>query len=362
MMMFSRKIKGVTLLEVMLVLAIASSLLVMMLNYTTQKSDELRRDKTVVQMQQILNAALSFYVNNSYWPTAGASASDMRCSAPLQPRWSSLEDLRSYLPPGLVNSPYGNMYFVSCDKNSGTFTVATLINTAANAAVVAGRLPLAFRSTNSFGRYPMASCTTGATCSVVLASVNVPGQNLNNARSVNFASVYYSGSCVPAPTCPPNMKPEIMVMPAAVSGVNNPPTCTQVPRCIARRSDGSCIYQNVTVCNGEAYSVKSFTAFAVGGDDNGNPAPPDKPYGCRLAGFAQACETKDASGNVTPIASDGTLYWRVCLSVFTERGEVKPADTAVDQGKMMGSLVAITRCVPNGGDEQPSGSIDVWQR
>lgn len=361
MTMFSRKIKGVTLLEVMLVLAIASSLLVMMLNYTTQKSDELRRDKTVIQMQQILNAALSFYVNNSYWPISGASSEDTRCSARFQPIWSLIDTLTSgYLPPGLMTSPYGSQYFISCDKASGTFTVAAVINNTANAMAIAGRLPLGYRSTNSFSKYPMTSCTTGSDCTVALASVNIPGQNLNNARSVNFASVYYSGSCVPAPVCPANMKPAILVMPVAVSGVNEPPNCTQRQQCIGRRSDGSCIMGNVTVCDGKANPINNFTGFAVGGGETGRePMDPNTgPFGCK-SDVATPCIKSLPN---TPFESDGTLYWRVCLSVFTDKGEVDPLNTDINQGKMKGSLVAITRCVPNGGDEQPSGSIDVWQR
>src|SRR5687768_2200405 len=68
MQLGQQKTKGFTLLEMLLVLAISSSLVVLLLNYTTQKSDEMRRDKTVLQIQQILNAALSYYVNTSTWP------------------------------------------------------------------------------------------------------------------------------------------------------------------------------------------------------------------------------------------------------------------------------------------------------
>jgi len=346
MRMFRQKIKGVTLLEVMLVLAIASSLLVLMLNYTTQKADELRRDKTVLQMQQILNAAMNYYVTHSAWPV-------YQCGEKSSPTWSPMNELiPDYLPYSLQPNAYGQQYLITCSNvsNGGGFYVATSVNNAANAAIIAGRLPLAYRI-KSFDTLPPPACTTGPDCTSVIASVNIPGQNLNNARSVNFASVYYSGSCVPAPNCPPNMKPNILVMPAAVSGVNDGPSCT---------SQG-----NVRVCTGKVNPVSSFTAFALGGV-GGNPVDPNNkgPYGCLTNQIPTPC-VKNTSGGI--ITSDGTLYWRVCLKVSTDQGLINPRGTGTsqsiqDHGKTMGSLVAITRCVPNQGDENPSGSIDVWQR
>lgn len=338
MTILQRKTKGVTLLEVLLVLAIASSLLVLILNYTTQKSDELRRDKTVLQMQQILNAGMSFYTNQSFWPLKDATITNTLCGQPSK-SWTDISMLQSnnYLPSPLKNS-YGKDYQLNCNNalNGGGFFVATQTNNPTNAAIIAGRLPLAYR-TNSLTTFPATSCTSGNDCTYVVTTVNIPGQNLNNARSVNFAAVYHSGSCVPAPNCPPNMKADILVMPAAVSGVNDSSTTTTYP----------------------SYPVNSFTAYALG-----NPKAPDPtlpidpnpgPVGC-VSLVTERC-VADQSGTYIP--SDGTLYWRVCLSVVTGNGTVNP--TSVDQGKAMGSVVAMTRCVPNMGKENPSGSIDVWQ-
>ena len=356
-----KKLKGVTLLEVMLVLVIASSLLVMVLNYTTQKADELRRDRTVMQAQQILNAGLSYYITHSAWPIVGAPD---QCSLSGRPSWSPMHELQpDYLPDSLDNNPYGQPYHITCANaaNGGGFYVAIAVNNAANAAAIAGRLPLAYRS-NSFADWPPKACTSGDDCIFVIANVNIPGQNLNNARSVNFASTYFSGSCVPAPNCPPNMKPEIMVMPAAVSGVNDAPSCTQQQIC-ARNPEGIYKCREVTACKGKVNSISSFTATALG-DASGSPVDPKVgPYSCSLRIVPQACIANQAGD---PLPSDGTLYWRVCLNVSTDRGEVNPSNTtdpiiAAQQGKMMGSLIAFTRCVPNMGDENPSGSIDVWQ-
>jgi type II secretory pathway pseudopilin PulG len=336
------KIKGVTLLEVLLVLAIASSLLVMMLNYTTQKAAEMRRDKTVLEIQQILNASMSFYLNNSYWPLDGASAANTQCNTGV---WSDVPSTLlqpNYLPQSLATSPYQTKYQFTCNS-TGTFFVTTATKTEVDAAVIAGRLPMGYRSsTITSGAVPPVACTTtsgsGTSCVNIVASVNIPGQNLNNARSVNFASVYYSGSCVPAPNCPPNMSPDILVMPAAVSGVNEPPACGW----------GTCV--------GNVYPVSSFTAYARG-DGSGNPVDPVVgPYNCAMSSQVRCLLNQGGAF----IPSDGTKYWRVCLNVNTEMGRVD-SSSSVNQGKMMGTLVAITRCVPNSGAEVPSGSIDVYQ-
>ncbi|HSW70179.1 MAG TPA: type II secretion system protein [Gammaproteobacteria bacterium] len=345
-MLTFQKTKGVTLLEIMLVLAIASSLLVLVLNYTTQKSDELRRDKTVIQMQQILNAGMSFYVTNSFWPLKSAVITDTKCGTST---WTDLSALKPYyLPNAFNNNPYGNSYNINCNNstNGGGFYVYTTANSPANAAIIAGRLPLAYRTTTPVSSLTPSACTTGNTCTVVVANVNIPGQNLNNARSVNFAGVYYSGSCVPAPNCPPNMKPDIMVMPASVSGIYDPPSCTG--------SDPS-------TCTATAYPLSSFTAFARG-DSSGNPTSTAAPFDCT---YTQTASTEACllTGSSFIMPTDGTRYWRVCLAVITEKGIAFPSSAAVENqhGKLMGSVVAITRCVPNNGGEVPSGSIDVWQ-
>ncbi len=361
MLAFRRKTQGVTLLEILLVLAIASSLLIMMLNYTTQRSDEMRRTKTVLQMQQILNGGLSFYINNSFWPLKDASISSTLCDDP--GGWTDTSALKpNYLPRDLNNNPYGQPYFLNCTNvaNGGGFFIYTIANNPTNAAIIAGKLPMAYRTTTAFitSKLPPLSCKAGNDCTVVVASVNIPGQNLNNARSVNFASVYYSGSCVPAPNCPPNMKQDIMVMPASVNGVNDSP---------ASCPSGSPF--DPSLCTGtKSYSVNGFTAFARGIDlTTGKPGDPNgvgtsAPLSCQTSRTpaAQSCV---ANPDGARFQSDGTLYWRVCLSVTTEKGTVSATPGSryfIQQGKMMGSVIAITRCVPNDGNEYPSGSVNVY--
>ncbi len=350
MISLKQKTKGVTLLEVLLVLVIASSLLVLMLNYTTQKSDELRRDKTVLQIQQILNAGMSFYVSNSFWPLKGATINTTNCGT-----WTDISKLQppnaNYIPSTFSNNPYGNTFSLTCDNsapNGGGFFVATQANTDANAAVIAGRLPMAYRAA-SIATFPPPSCTNtgGKTCTYVIANVSIPGQNLNNARSVNFAAVYYSGSCVPAPVCPLNMKASILAIPASVTGIYSPPTCAG---------------PSPATCTSKINPVSSFTAYAKG-DSNGDPVYPSASAGNGPPLNCQGSATEDCLyTQSSAFTLDGTKYWRVCLSVTTDQGVVVPSSASqIQQGKIMGRIIAITRCIPSNGSEKPSGSIDVWQ-
>lgn len=314
-----KKSAGFTLLEMMLVLVIMASIIVMVIGFATQKTDEIRRDRAVMQMQMIQNAALAFYVNNSYWPVN----SDHLCNSTGD---LSILQAQSYLPSGNSNNPWGKPYSIGCNITAGTFTVYSIIPSDAEGMYVAGRFP--------FGQ------VNGAT-KVVSASVTIPGQNLNNARSVNFASIYRSGACVPAPTCPTNMKPSIMVVPVSVSGVNDTPTgCT-----------GTGKTDDLTGCTANIYPISSFTAFAKG---KGTTSDPDDPSTLQDCSTGLAFDCKSSYSGLPTDEPAGTKYWRACLTVVTEKGIVPSSD--YPQGKMKGAILAITRCVPNNGSETPRGT------
>src|SRR5438445_9563563 len=92
--------KGVTLLELMLVLAIMGSILVLMLNYGTRQAAQQRRDKTAVQMQQILSAGLAYYLAYGSWPVPSGSCTFSSTSTNPAGTFSSLTTLitAGYLP------------------------------------------------------------------------------------------------------------------------------------------------------------------------------------------------------------------------------------------------------------------------
>lgn len=372
----NQKVRAFTLLEMLLVLAISSSLVVLLLNYTTQRSDQLRRDKTVLQMQQILNAALSYYVSTSVWP--------VKVVSPVCGSASSLSLVTDKLTPNylpqLVTNAYGAAnFYLNCNSQPGAFYVYTQVDTPTNAGIIAGQLPMAFNTdATGIATFPptrTAACSTATPtgCNYVVSFVNVPGQNLNNARSVNFAGTYSPSACVPAPNCPAGMKASITVVPVGVSGVNDSPTC----------SSNNAPYNPEGVCSANVYPVSSFTAFAVGGDATGAPAAPGTPgaggsgpYDCQTTTpltYKMPCLGSQTSNSFSAAngASSGaalpttSLYWRVCLKVITAKGQVVVTNSSAymaQWGKMTGSIAAFTRCVPNSGAESPSGSgFDVWQ-
>lgn len=314
-----RKTIGFTLLEMLLVLVIMSTLMIMLLGYVTQKADEQRRDRVTLQMQQILNAGMTYYVNNGAWPV-GASWINVTASA-LKP---------TYIPATYFN-PWGNPFEISSNTISGIFSVRTDVKNVGDANTVAGRLP---------------NATVAVASTTVTANVTIPGQNLNNARSVNFSGVYHSGACVPAPNCPvPGMLREIFVVPISVNGVNDVPMVPgwNVP-CNGPPSS----------CTVKTYPISGFTASAI-------PATPVR--GGTGISTCSGSGTRDCAASNPGQIDSNTDYWRVCLSVTTEQGVISISDNDTGSGKYsqglaLGSVLAITRCSP---PNEPSGhGFDVF--
>jgi prepilin-type N-terminal cleavage/methylation domain-containing protein len=293
-------VKGFTLVEVMLVLVIISSILGMLANYTQLQTQRIIRDKAAIQIQQILNAALAYYVNTGYWPNYNSST--FTCPS------STLATLiPNYLPT--TNNPYisKGAYTMACTASGILFTVSLPTSSAAEASVLAGMLPM--------GSYSSATVT---------ASVNVPGQNLNNARSVNQTGVYHNGACVPVPTCPgatsgaTMMTPSIYVAVEQVLGANDSASS-----------------------NPKLYPLTGFTAYALGGT-NSSPAQ------CPPSTGTAAC--------ASPNGVTGQKYWRVCVDVTTIAGDIGQnssgtGGTGTNSWGQFQTLLAMTRCVPSSANE-----------
>jgi prepilin-type N-terminal cleavage/methylation domain-containing protein len=290
--------KGFSLLEMLLVLAITATVIVSILGYTTKKSDEMRRDRTVMQMEQFLNAGLSYYVSFGSWP--------------------SLANLQgNFLPSGTIKNPWGQGFSVGANTggtNPGSqFSVCTTIigkQAFSAATVIAGRLPIAsvVGGAVSCPTTSTTSCTATSTACTVVSSVNIPGQNLNNARSINFAGLYHNGACVPAPICPNNMVPTVMAVPVSVSGMND---------------DASIVY-----------SISSFTAYVTGVDASGSPGA--SPLPCSSSSGSTSCYQEG-----TTLLPAGN-YWRICLRIISEKGTLTYSSLNLNAGV----ILALTRCMP----------------
>lgn len=346
--------RGFTLIEMLLVLVIISMVIYLGIGYVQQKSTAMRIDRASIQVQQILNAGLTYYVANGKWPDMSSSSYQLTGTNTLQP---------DYFPTGTVANPFGGgNYFVmpGATSTSGTITTpppylyvftkipgsASSGSAVAIANTLAGRLPLGYATATAPGASTpppndntcVAGSTTPSECYVV-GIVNIPGQNLNNASAVNYAGIYHNGGCVPVPTCPVDssgntMTPQIMVVPVAVSGSNDS--------------------QSTNV-----YPISSFTAYATVTSTGANATPP----ACS-SGSDTTCYSGVSGSTGTPITTG--KYWRVCLQVVTERGTVswqtgsaatmtQPASTVTTANNWgsTATLMAITRCAIT---NEPSGS------
>jgi prepilin-type N-terminal cleavage/methylation domain-containing protein len=325
------KIRGFTLIEMILVTLIISTILVMVISYTTRRGEEFRRDKAVTQIQQTLNAGLAFYMDNSRWPECTPT---LGCVLEPDPASANTLQERGYLPNVKILNPWGGNIFTSNPTNNITgfsrklFSVCIQIPPSEVAATTAGLIA---------AQLPMGVATADLTCNDetdlttpctdptlpcnVISSVNIPGLNINNARSVNFTGIYRNGACVPAPECPHGMAPEIIVAPTQVNGMNN----------------------GLVGGSAEVFPISSFTATAKG------PISPN-PEVCTDT------RREDCSANLgTGIPSPNGNYWRVCLIIETTQGKLQGSGWQ----KESGSVMAMTRCVPTG---EPAGSdFDVFQ-
>jgi len=329
---------GFTLLEMLLVMTIIAGIMLGIATYSQQKMLQLREDRTVLQIQQILNAGLAFYLNNMNWPSSLAQ---------LQGDTTSTNP-GGYLPgPNTVvtiSNPWASGYIIGNSAsspsatNAALFAVCTTINagkiTPSVAAILAARLPMAYVVNGDVSAncdpsaglpLPTASACTAAPCTVI-ATVNIPGQNLNNARSVNFAGIYHHGACVAAPKCPAGMSPQIFLAPVSVSGMNS--------------------------STSEVFPIHSFTAYY----SSSGLAP--NPSACYSTTYYEWNNPTCPGG--TGVASPGDMYWRVCLQIITSNGQVVyNSSTAVAAA----TILAITRCSPTGEGNEPGvagSTIDVF--
>lgn len=348
-----RIVKGFTLLEMLLVLAIASMIIYLSIGYMQQKTLQMRIDKTALQMQQILAASMAYYVANGQWPDSVKCLQGVNnaCSANASGTKSTVQ----YLPANAnVASPFGwldssgNSFGLIGAPNfttppfagSPTLSVYTYIPmgtpavSTAVATSIAGKLPLSYTNLYQGGNCTSTNPTLAKPCGPV-GTVNIPGQNLNNAGAVTFSGIYKNGACVPKPACPVDangnkMKAQIMVVPVSVSGTYDGP-------------------DNV-------YPISSFTAYAQGGDDA-------TPQLCQPGGNVMIIATEPCyqTGSGTTFTSG--QYWRVCLQVKSERGATywggrSPPYTDGSNSGYFASVLAITRCAI---DNEPSGSsFDVF--
>lgn len=319
--------KGFSLVELLLVMVVVSMFIVAGVGYIQQRTFQSRMDLTALQLQQILNASLSYYVANGSWPVSAPNVvSDL----------SLLQTgTIAYIPAGtLASSPWATTYSIYSSGNVlyawVPISMGTIATTNAYAKTIAGRLPAGFIEDAPPASLAGVTDCAATTCYVVTA-INAPGQDVQNSTNVNFAGLYHPGACVPVPVCPVDslgntMTPQIMVVPVSVSGLND---------------SGQ---MNV-------YPISSFTAYAVGGSDQ-------TPAMCTGASSGNPSSQPSCTDTAILNGPVSQKSWRVCMQVITEKGEL----TNITGWGSNTTVMAITRCAmtgdagAGGAGQEPAGS------
>ena len=180
----SYKQQGFTLLELLLVLALASILILGALAMYQIQLRNFKVDKTSLQIQQWLQAGMSFYVDCNQWPTD--SKSDPNIIKAMQGQIPLTQDecpthagqIRQYMPLSSdKNGPFPNEYsFGPFGNSQNLFQVSTDIGNDSVSLEAIGKMIAA--------RLPNASSAVDASkdpeAVSVQATINVPGQNIGS--------------------------------------------------------------------------------------------------------------------------------------------------------------------------------------
>lgn len=317
----SFKQSGVTLLELILVIVISSAVFVAISQYLSIQSREIRVERTVAQIQQILDAATAYYVVNGKWP-------DEKCQQPAM-KTGETDLIPDYLPNMI--SPYGtdyNSYY--CDDDAVGDGTDPITN--ANIPLTSYQVNVSLGSSNKAdarlitSKLPMTSDYQVDSGNVIAYTMPPPmTTNSDQLKTFQYAGLYHQGACVPQPQCPETTvdgvtknSAQIFLVPVAVSGVND---------------DGS---TNV-------YPISSFTAYASG-------EASDSPANCIGSSITPSCGDASVTGTTTG------LYWRACIQIVTERGDVQV--TRTDNWGNNVTMAAFTRCQPQ--DEKSGSGLDLW--
>lgn len=248
------KIRGFTLLELMLVIALVAALSVAGLAAYQVQIRNFKIDKTAIQMQEWLQAGMAFYSDCHVWPNPNNDPNilqEMTGLIPLTPQACptlTQPILKAYKPIGAdSNGPWPNNYTIGTGVGAyaNMFLVKTMIGPmtgsrllTAIGGAIAGRLPNATSWTNN-GLMP--------NWVVVQASVGVPGSsNQTNGFIIDMEMVNSNSTAlhIKQPTaadCPPGMQAVLVSAMAAYQSPHNT---------FANLAAYSSTVQNATIKNG----------------------------------------------------------------------------------------------------------------
>jgi prepilin-type N-terminal cleavage/methylation domain-containing protein len=92
---------GFTLIEILFVIAILGVIFAIGLAMTQKHTEQFKVEKTALQIQQLLQAAAAYYVDNACWPNAPECKTSGMNVVP---------DFNQYIPVNGTKDPWGNIY------------------------------------------------------------------------------------------------------------------------------------------------------------------------------------------------------------------------------------------------------------
>lgn len=99
-----RKIKAFTLIEILFFVAIMGVVASLGFSFLQRQAQQSKVEKTILQIQQVLQAGMSYYVDNNCWPGLGKNSLQRGCNTKKPP------DFTNYIPVGTTQTPWGHTY------------------------------------------------------------------------------------------------------------------------------------------------------------------------------------------------------------------------------------------------------------
>lgn len=165
----NKKNFGFTLIELLFVIAIIGVVFSIGLSLTRGKAEQFKIEKTALQMEQILQGAMAFYVDNGCWPNMKTG----KCK--------DIINFDPYLPVGGNRDPWGNMYVFAAPPDApNKFRVTDTLGAGAPWGNIVERIAALL---------PNAAAITTDGKKVVYAEVAIPGVANNNSDTIKLMGI-----------------------------------------------------------------------------------------------------------------------------------------------------------------------------
>lgn len=194
-----------TLIEMMLVIALVAVLATLGISAYQKTTEQSKIDKSALQIQQLLQAGMAYYVDYGCWPAFDPNNNLCKQTPP--------PDFNPFIPIAGKTSPWGSPYnWGNVDDYGRLFFVSTFAPDQLTANRLAAKLPNAYVQPSGNPQYPY----------MILAEVGVPGSaNTNeNFKVLAMGSVTLNPDGTTALPIPYPGRTDISNYPACPSGMD----------------------------------------------------------------------------------------------------------------------------------------------